>query len=101
MLVLGLDSKDRKSAKDKANIGNPKVNRGCPPLTANPTSADCDQNSLGPSIEYILLGFYHTGGFNAMYFLSFLKHPSTSINGSGNVCNEHPTASELVYKLCA
>ena len=30
MLVLGLDSINRKSVKDKANIGNPKVNRGCP-----------------------------------------------------------------------
>ena len=63
MLVLGLGSKDRKSTKDKANIGNPKVNRGCPPLTANRTSADCDENSLGPSIQYIPLRVYRTGGF--------------------------------------
>ena len=62
----GLDSKHRKSAKGKANIGNPKVNRGCPPFTANRTSADYDENSLGPSLQYILLGVYHTGGFNAM-----------------------------------
>ena len=41
MLVLGLHSKDRKSARNKANISNPKVNRGCPPLTAIRTSADC------------------------------------------------------------
>ena len=67
MLVLGLNSKDRKSTKDKANISNPKVNRGCAPLTANRTSADCVQISLGPSIPYILLGVYRTGGFNAMY----------------------------------
>ena len=51
MLVLGLHSKDRKSTRDKANISNPKVNRGCPPLTANRTSADCVQISLGPTIQ--------------------------------------------------
>ena len=32
MLVLGLNSKDRKSTWDKANISNPKINRDCPPL---------------------------------------------------------------------
>ena len=66
MLVLGAHNKDRKSTKDKANIGNPKVNRGCPPLTANRISADCVENSLGPSVQYIPLGVYHTGSFNAM-----------------------------------
>ena len=60
-LVMGLHSKDRKSTRDKANISNPKVTRGCPPLTA-----DCVQNSLGHSIQYIPLRVYHTGGFNAM-----------------------------------
>ena len=60
----GKDSKDRKSTRDKANISNPKVNRGCAPLTANHTSADCVQISLGPSIQYIPLGVYHAGGFN-------------------------------------
>ena len=64
--VLGLNSKDRKSTRDKANISNPKVNRGCAPLTANRTSADCVQISLGPSITYIPLGVYRTGRFNAM-----------------------------------
>ena len=52
--------------QDKTNIGNLKVNRGCPPLTASRTSADCFENSLGPSMQYIPLGVYHTGGFNAM-----------------------------------
>ena len=66
MSVLGLNSKDRKSIRDKANISNPKVNRGCAPLTANRISADCVQISLGPSVPYILLGFCHTGGYNAM-----------------------------------
>ena len=51
---------------DKANISNPKVNRGCAPRTANRTSADCVQISLGPSIPYIPLEVYHTGRFNAM-----------------------------------
>ena len=66
MSVLGLNSKDRKSTRDKANISNPKVNRGCAPLTANRISTDCVQISFGPSIPYIPLGVYHTGGFNAM-----------------------------------
>ena len=64
--VLRLNSKDRKSTRDNANISNPKVNRGCAPLTANHTSADCVQISLGPSIPYIPLGVCHTGRFNAM-----------------------------------
>ena len=66
MSVLGLNSKDRKSTWDKANISNPNVNRGCAPLTTNRISADCVQISLGPSIPYIPLGVYHTEGFNAM-----------------------------------
>ena len=37
MLVLELHSKDRTSTKDKANIGNPKVNRGCPPTASQQT----------------------------------------------------------------
>ena len=57
---------DRMSTRDKANIRNPKVNRGCPPLTANCISADCVQISLGPPIQYIPLRVYHTGGLNAM-----------------------------------
>ena len=63
---MRLNSKDRESTRDKANINNPKVNRDCAPLTANRTSADCVQISLGPSIPYIPLGVYHTGRFNAM-----------------------------------
>ena len=59
-----LNSKDRKSTRDKANISNPKVNRGSAPLTANPTSADCVQISLGPLIPDIPLGVYHTGSLN-------------------------------------
>ena len=62
----GADSSERKSTWDKANISNPKVNRGCAPLTANHISADNVQVSLGPSIPYIPLGVYHTGGFNAL-----------------------------------
>ena len=58
--------KERKSTKDKANISNPKVNRGAP-LTTKRTLADCVQISLGPSIPHIPLGVYHTGVFNAMY----------------------------------
>ena len=67
---------DRKSTGDKANISNPKVNRGCAPLTANRTSADCVQISLGPSIPYILLGVYHTGRSNAMFQHKRVLHNS-------------------------
>ena len=66
MLVLGSHSIDRKSTGDEANIGNPKLKRGCPPLTANHISADCEEASLGP-VQYIPMGVYHTGGSNAMY----------------------------------
>ena len=76
MSVLGLNSIDRKSTGDKANISNPKVNRGCAPLTANGISADCVQISFGPSIPYIPLGVYHTGRFNTMIEkFQFYKHP--------------------------
>ena len=66
MLELGLHSKDRMSTKDKANIRNPKINIGCPPLTANRTPADCMQISLGSPIRYMPLRVYRTGGFNAL-----------------------------------
>ena len=66
MSVLELNSKDRKSTRDKANISNPKVNRGCAPLTANRISADCVQISLEHSIPYIPLVVFHNGVFNAM-----------------------------------
>ena len=76
MLVLGPQGKDRKYCRDKANIDNPKVNRGCPPLTANRSKTCCDQNSPGPSIQYVPLGVYHTGGFNAMKYFNYLCHIS-------------------------
>ena len=67
MAVLRLHSKDRKSARDKANIGNSNVNKGYPPLATNRTSADYVQISLRHSIPYTPLRVYHTGGFNAMF----------------------------------
>ena len=83
MLVLGLHSKDRMSTKNKANIRNPKVNRDCPPLTANRISANCVQISLGPPMQYIPLRVYRTGGFNAMIaqpyitgkYFDFIRYP--------------------------
>ena len=57
---------DMKCFADFVCVCNPKVNRGCAPLTANHVSADCVQISLGPSIPYIPLGVYHTGGFNTV-----------------------------------
>ena len=67
MLALEAHGKDRNYDSNTANIGNPKVNKGCPPLRTNYTSADSMENSPGPSIQYIPLGLYHTGGFNTMY----------------------------------
>ena len=57
---------DRKSTRDKANINDPTVKGVRPPPTANCTSADCVQISLGSSIQHIPLRVCHTGGFNAM-----------------------------------
>ena len=53
-------------SRDKANRGKPKVDRSCPPLTANRISADCMENTPGPSIQHIPLGVYHTGCFKAI-----------------------------------
>ena len=63
---MGLHSKDGMFTGDKAIISNPKINRGCPPLTDNLLSADCVQISLGPSIQYIPLRGNHNGGSDAM-----------------------------------
>ena len=57
----GKDSKDGKSTRDKANTSNPKVNRGCAPLTANHTSADCVQISLGPQYHIFHWGSIYWG----------------------------------------
>ena len=84
--VLGRHSKDKKSTQDKSNMGNPKLNSGCPPLTANRTSAGCDENSLWPSIQYIPLGVYHTGGFNAMNAdISFIFYSFISSDNRRNI----------------
>ena len=61
MLVLGPRGKDRKYPRDKAKIGNPKINRRCPSLTANRTLTDWMEITLGPSIQHIPLGVYRTG----------------------------------------
>ena len=58
MLVLGTYNKDRKSTRDKASIGNPKVNRGCSPLTANRTSADCVE--IHSDIQYNIFHWQST-----------------------------------------
>ena len=91
MLVMGPHSKEGKSTKDKANISYPKVNRGCPPLTANRISADCVQISLGPQYNIFhwgstVLGFswidncqeYCTGSHNSE--ISFNLEKCRSIN---------------------
>ena len=66
MLALGSHSKDRKSTRDKANIGNPKVNKGCPPTHSQPhLSRLCGKFTWTLSTIYST-GVYHTGVFNAM-----------------------------------
>ena len=72
ILVLGLHRKERNSTRDKSNIGNPKINKGCAPLTANRTWADCEESFFGPSIKYIPLRVYHIGGFHAMYLSDYI-----------------------------
>ena len=48
--------------KDKANISNPKVNRGCPPLTANRISADsCANFTLTLNTIYSTEGLPYSG----------------------------------------
>ena len=85
LLVLGLRSKDGKSTRDKSNINNHKVNRGCPPLTANRITADCVQISSGPSIKSIPLRVYHTEGFNAMQVRMFSHRLYNVVDISINV----------------
>ena len=111
MTVLGLNSKNRKSTRDKANIRNPKINRGCAPLTANHTSADCVQISLGHSITYIPLGVYHTGVFNAMIkigsgisLVSLGKGPSTEpilTQIYVTICHHYVTISKWYQGCCS
>ena len=66
MLVLGSSLNDRKSSRNKADMGNPKANRGCTPSTMNCSSAECGQNSRGPQSRHIEWVHCHTGRFNAM-----------------------------------
>ena len=69
MSVLGPFSKERKSTRDKANISNPQVNRGCAPLTANRISANCVQFHLDPQYH-----IFHRGstilGDSTLWILS-------------------------------
>ena len=76
MLVLGGHNKDRKFTGDKTNIGNPKVNRGCPQVTANRTSADCGKFTWTFGV------IYSTGGLPYWEFQCYacctMKHNSSS-----------------------
>ena len=80
----GAHNKDRKSTRGKANIGNPKVNSL---LTANRTLADCVENSLGPSEQYIPLGVYHNGGLNAMKNSIDRFYPRVPFNSKTFFCH--------------
>ena len=89
MFVLWPRGKDRKYPRDKPNIGNPEVNKGCPSLTANPTLADYMEITFGPSIQHIPLGVYCTGGFNAMWPIPkewILYNNSVGIHHETTVC---------------
>ena len=99
-VCTGLNSKDRKSTRDKANISNPKVNRGCAPLTANRISADYVKISVGLSTPYIPLGVYHTGiqrydHSDLYYFETFYKEHDQKTWG----CNDMESLSTLLA-LC-
>ena len=58
---------------------NPKVNRGCAPLTANRTSADCVQISLDPQ--------YH------------IFHWGSTILGDSTLCNK-PLPEPVLTQIC-
>ena len=58
MWVLEPHGKHRKLSGDRANTGNPKVNRCCPSLTVNRHSANCVEITLGPSVQHNLLWVY-------------------------------------------
>ena len=98
--VLGLNSKDRKSTRDKANISNLKVNRGCAPLTANSASANCVQISLGPSIPYIPLGVYHTGRFNTMVRVHEIKLAILKLYRLQNTKAYFTVNTSMLFSLC-
>ena len=76
-LVLGPTAKTGSIlgySRDKANLFKPKLNRGCPPLTANHTSAYCVEITPGLSVHHIppgatILGFY------AMRSCHYIKRP--------------------------
>ena len=71
-LVLGSSSKDKKSSRDKANLGHPKANSGCAPYTASHTSAQCVKTHQDPTALYRSTVFRHTGGLNFAGSLSGL-----------------------------
>ena len=72
MLVLRPHGRGRMFSRDRASIGNPRLNIGFPTHNANCATIDRMEITLGPSIQHIPLGFYHTGGFNAMWNISLL-----------------------------
>ena len=65
MLVPGSSSNDKKSSREKANIGYSKANRTCPPSTAIYTSPVCMENSSGPPPHHVY-GLPQTGSSIAM-----------------------------------
>ena len=69
MWVLGSSLNDRKSSKDKSDIGNSKANIGWSQSIVNHTSAECVQISLGPSPRHIVIEHHLTGRVNVMMIL--------------------------------
>ena len=62
VLVPGPHGKDRKYSKEKANIGNPKVNSGCPPLEDNRSSENCGKYTWTPNEIYTAWDLPTTSG---------------------------------------
>ena len=66
-----------KSSGERANRGNPKLNRSCSPLTTNRTSANCGQNWFGQTIQHIVLaywGFQHYENKLIWKYCSYERH---------------------------
>ena len=81
MLVLGPHGKDREYLRHKTNIGNPKVNRGCPSLTASHILADWMEISLVPSIKHTPLGGLPYWGFQRYVMFASDAPCTTSLSG--------------------
>ena len=100
MLELGLHSKDRKSTRDKANISNPNVNRGC-----RPTHSQLHLSRLCANFTWTLNTIYSTEGlpylgiqrYAGILGLTQNLEQSTGTCGSNRSLPEKRLASMLAW----